>query len=107
MNSLILYISLGVYVVMGFVAFFAVYRDKRIAQRNARRLKAVSRIPERTLHLLELLGGVIGSWIGQRVFRHKTQQRMYQNTFWVILALHVIGWIAFLAFLYMQSRAGA
>ena len=102
MNQTVLFISLGIYVVMGFVAFFAVVRDKRIAQRNARRLKAISRIPERTLHILELLGGVIGSWIAQRVVRHKVQQRAYQTAFWIIFGIHVIGWIIALAIIYAQ-----
>lgn len=98
----VLLISLAVYGVMGFFSFFAVMRDKRIAERNARRLKAVARIPERTLHILELLGGVIGSWIGQRVFRHKVQQRAYQTAFWAIFAVHIVGWIIYLAVTYAQ-----
>ncbi|MGB1251779.1 MAG: DUF1294 domain-containing protein [Candidatus Promineifilaceae bacterium] len=104
MNRTVLLITLGIYAVMSFFAFFAVMRDKRIAQRNARRLKAISRIPERTLHTLEFLGGVLGSLLAQQVFRHKTQQRAYQNIFWMIFAAHIIGWIIYLAVMYLQSR---
>lgn len=102
MNRTVLLISLGIYVVMGFFSFYAIVRDKRIAQRNARRLKAISRIPERTLHTLELFGGVIGSWIAQRVVRHKVQQRAYQTAFWIIFAIHVIGWVIALVVVYMM-----
>ena len=102
MNRTVLLITLGIYAVMSFFAFFAVMRDKRIAQRNARRLKAISRIPERTLHMLELLGGVIGSFIAQRVFRHKVQQRAYQNIFWGIFAIHILAWIIYFAVMYAR-----
>ena len=65
-------------------------RDKRIATKNARRLKATPRVPERTLHLLEGLGGWIGSLFAQRTLRHKTQQRAYQLIFWTIVVVHLI-----------------
>ena len=32
------------------------------------------RVPESTLHILALLGGVAGGWAGRRVFRHKSRK---------------------------------
>lgn len=32
------------------------------------------RVPEAVLHLLSLIGGVIGGWAGMLFFRHKTQK---------------------------------
>jgi uncharacterized membrane protein YsdA (DUF1294 family) len=32
------------------------------------------RVPEAVLHVLALIGGVIGAWAGRAVFRHKTQK---------------------------------
>lgn len=82
----------AVYVLMSIVSFITMARDKQIAQRNARRLKATGRVPERTLHVLELLGGWPGSLTAQRIIRHKTQQRAYQVIFWSIVVLHLVGW---------------
>lgn len=58
------------------VAFVAMWRDKRAAERNARRT------PEATLHLIELAGGWPGSLVAQRLFRHKTRKLSYQVVFW-------------------------
>lgn len=57
------------------------------------KLKAANeewRTPEATLHLLELLGGWPGSFIAQRVYRHKTSKKSYQATFWLIVLLYQI-----------------
>lgn len=88
----ILLILLAIYVVMSIISYILFWRDKRIAQRNARRLKEVSRIPERTLHASELLFGWPGSLIAQRTLRHKNAKRPYQIIFWTIVVLHIIGW---------------
>lgn len=58
------------------VAFAAMWRDKRAAERGARRT------PEATLHLIEVAGGWPGSLVGQRLFRHKTRKLSYQAVFW-------------------------
>lgn len=67
---------------ISFIAFTAFGWDKRKAQGGRRR------ISERTLHLLELFGGWPGSYLGQRVFRHKTLKRSYQVYFWLIVFLY-------------------
>lgn len=73
----------------------AVYaHDKRAARRPGAR-----RVPERTLHTLELLGGWPGAWFAQRWLRHKTVKAPYQRTFRSIVALHLLiaiglGWWA-------------
>ncbi|MFN8622937.1 MAG: DUF1294 domain-containing protein [Chloroflexota bacterium] len=46
------------------------------------------RIPELVLHLLALIGGVIGAWAGRIVFRHKTNKPV----FLVVLVIASIIW---------------
>ncbi len=76
----------GAYVVVAMVTSlvaFVVYGwDKRRARTNGRR------VPEKTLHLLALLGGWPGALAGQKAFRHKTQKTGFQIVFWLIVLLH-------------------
>lgn len=80
-------IVLGVYGVMSLFCFIATYRDKR------KSMTRQWRTPERTLHLLELLGGWPGGLIAQQVLRHKTRKLSYQMIFWSIVALHGLVWV--------------
>ena len=48
--------------------------DKRAARRGARR------VPERTLFLLNLAGGVVGAWAVFFLMRHKTRH----ISFWIV-----------------------
>lgn len=52
--------------------FLAYWKDKHLARANA------SRIPEKTLHVMELLGGWPGAFLAQRVLRHKSAKGTYQ-----------------------------
>jgi uncharacterized membrane protein YsdA (DUF1294 family) len=63
--------------------------DKQLARGSYRR------IPENVLHLLALLGGSPGAWVGMRVFRHKTIKGRFRLVFWLIVALQLvlIAWI--------------
>lgn len=64
-------------------AFVAMGWDKYCATRRWRR------IPESTLHGLELIGGWPGSLLAQRLFRHKTVKTKYQVAFWAAAVLNV------------------
>ncbi|MEM7228684.1 MAG: DUF1294 domain-containing protein [Planctomycetota bacterium] len=79
-------IALTWYAALSLVTFIAFAIDKHAARRDR------SRISERTLHTLELLGGWIGSLAGQRWLRHKSRKRSYRLVLWMIIALHIIGW---------------
>jgi uncharacterized membrane protein YsdA (DUF1294 family) len=79
------------YLAMSAVAFAAYRIDKSRAVRGDRR------IPEATLHVIELLGGWPGAWIAQRVFRHKWRKTRYLLVFWGIAAIHVVAWAWWLA----------
>ncbi len=76
------------YALVSIVTFAAYGFDKRRAVRGGQR------IPEHTLHGLELLGGWPGALIAQNVFRHKRRKLTYMLTFFGIVAIHVAIWIA-------------
>lgn len=62
----------------------AVYAwDKVSARRGTRR------VPERTLFLLNFLGGFIGAWLVFLLMRHKTLHR----SFWVVQSLATVLWV--------------
>jgi uncharacterized membrane protein YsdA (DUF1294 family) len=75
------------------VTFFLYRSDKRRAEAGE------WRIPEATLHIVELIGGWPGAFLAQRKFRHKTSKASYQVVFWIIVMLHellavdcLLGW---------------
>jgi len=66
------------------------YSDKRNALKNLRR------VPEKTLHLLELAGGVFANLILMYTIRHKNQKKSYFLYTYLILLLWLV-----LIFLYV------
>ena len=78
--------ALILYAAMSVIAFALYAVDKRRAARGA------WRISEATLHLVEMLGGWPGAWVGQQVLRHKRHKGSYMLIFWAIAGLHVAAW---------------
>jgi len=81
----------GMVSLCGYVVYAA---DKDRARRGERR------IPERSLHLMELLGAWPGGFVAQRHLRHKCSKPSYQAVFWMIVLIHqlvaldfVLGWV--------------
>jgi uncharacterized membrane protein YsdA (DUF1294 family) len=64
---------------------YAVYAADKSAARKRRH-----RVPERTLHLLALLGGWPGALLAQRVLRHKTSKPHFLLVFRLTALLHGI-----------------
>ena len=75
---------LGWVLLSSLIAFVAHGRDKRAARRGRRRT------PERTLHLLELIGGWPGALLAMTVFHHKIRKASY----FLVTALIVLVWTA-------------
>jgi uncharacterized membrane protein YsdA (DUF1294 family)/cold shock CspA family protein len=73
------------------VASFGIYGyDKAQAQSGG------GRVPEVVLHLLSAVGGSPGSFVGMRVFHHKTSKPSFQIVFWIIVAVQaglLVFWI--------------
>ena len=57
---------------LNFLTLFLIALDKRRAQLNQ------SRIPERTLFLLSVLGGSLGTLAGMQLWRHKTRHNSFR-----------------------------
>ncbi len=71
-----------IYIPMSLLSSLLLILDKAGAKLNRRR------ISERTLHTVELLGGWPGSWLTQRLIRHKISKRPYQHIFNRIVITH-------------------
>ncbi len=78
-------------IALGLATFMLYGFDKLEARRFGEGAK--NRVPERLLHLLALLGGFGGGWLGMFLFWHKIRKIW----FWVVLiaatALHLF-WVA-------------
>ncbi len=70
--------------IINLITFFAMFLDKRKAQKGKWRIK------EGTLMLLVLLGGGIGGIAGMYLFRHKTKKLKFTIGFPVILLVQII-----------------
>jgi uncharacterized membrane protein YsdA (DUF1294 family) len=75
------------YGVMSVVTFLAFGLDKSAARGGRRR------VPERTLHLLALLGGWPGTLLAMPVFRHKRRKISFVAVVILIALLHAAGWV--------------
>ena len=74
----------GVVVILMSLFTFSVYGwDKRAAEQGT------NRVSEKSLHLLELLGGWPGAIFGQQFFRHKTQKTLFRFLTYLIAAVHI------------------
>ncbi|MDU9393545.1 DUF1294 domain-containing protein [Pseudomonas sp. zfem002] len=78
------------YGVMSLVCAGLYRHDKRQAVQVGRR------IPERLLHVAELLGGWPGALLAQQLWRHKTRKLSYQLPFWLIVLVHQVVWLDWL-----------
>ena len=74
----------GYVLVMSIIGFLSMYIDKRKA------IKHQWRIPEKTLFIIAILGGSIGSNLGMTICRHKTKHWYFVIGMPVILILQII-----------------
>ena len=73
--------------VMNLLGLAVMAVDKNRAKRHA------WRIPEKSLFLVSLLGGSVGTWAGMYLFRHKTKHWYFVIGMPLILAVQVwVGW---------------
>lgn len=77
------------YIALSALSYLMYSLDKSAAQRSAQR------IPESTLHFVDLLGGWPGALIAQQRLRHKTIKASFQFVFWcsVLGNLAIAAWL--------------
>ena len=80
----------GYLLLMNIVGLYVMYSDKR------RAIKHRFRIPERTLFIVSLLGGSIGTWAGMDLFRHKTKHWYFVVGMPLILLCQCVGAVYYL-----------
>ena len=82
-------------IIINIAAFASMGIDKAKAKKQA------WRIPEKTLFLLAIIGGSLGSIIGMQTFRHKTKHWYFK---WGMPAIFVLQ-VALAVFLYYRMGA--
>lgn len=70
-TSPVIVVLIGWYLALSCLAFLVFAHDKRAARKHR------SRVPERRLHLLELLGGFPGAWLAIFMFHHKSSKASF------------------------------
>jgi len=78
---------LSAYGTLSLTAFVAYGWDKLQAKRGG------WRVPEKNLHVLALIGGFAGAFLGMRVFRHKTKHPMFAVMIGVSVVVHGGVWV--------------
>lgn len=70
--------------IVNIIGFLSMGFDKFKAKHN------MWRTPENTLLLIPLLGGSVGSYLGMRIFRHKTLHPQFKYGIPVLFVINVI-----------------
>jgi uncharacterized membrane protein YsdA (DUF1294 family) len=78
------YIVAGYLILMNVIGLLIMGVDKAKAKKHA------WRIPERTLFLVSVLGGSVGTWVGMYLFRHKTKHWYFVIGMPAILVVQVV-----------------
>lgn len=58
--------------------------------------KGKSRISEKKLHLLSLVGGSPFAFLAQKIFHHKTKKKIFRRVFYLIILFQIIVIIIYL-----------
>ena len=66
-------------------------------------LKEQRRISEKTLHILALMGGWPGAYIGQQIFRHKISKKNFRRRLFLTAFINVMMLSSFLVLKYQQG----
>jgi len=70
------------------VVVYAVDKAAARSGKDERGQSKSARVDELALHLMALLGGVVGGWIGRHAFRHKTRKPVFGVVLGLATFLH-------------------
>ena len=79
MKYLLIYLG-----IINLIGLFSMFLDKQKAKRGK------WRIPEKTLFLLAIIGGSLGTTLGMHVFRHKTKHWYFKFGMPMILIVQIV-----------------
>ena len=74
-----------IYLIIGVISFYRYWRDKRAAE------EGTWRSSENSLHLGDLVFGIVGGLLAQAVLRHKVSKPQFAAVSGGIAALHIVG----------------
>lgn len=77
------------YSILSGITFFTYALDKSFAVKGQRR------IPETSLHIMELAGGWPGALVAQDLIRHKNRKTRFQIVFWLVMVMNCAAMIGF------------
>jgi uncharacterized membrane protein YsdA (DUF1294 family) len=86
--------------VINSIVLFLYGIDKKSAQHNG------LRISENTFHILTIMGGTLGAFLGQRLFRHKILKRSFQDAFRLIVAIQLLALFVGIFFVAIAHQPG-
>ena len=96
------FLIIGWYLALSAVSASLYAIDKRRAIHNRSRERK-RRIPERRLHLVDLLGGWPGGLAARQLFRHKRDKRVKGRFVWTsraIVGFHILVWALVVLLIY-------
>jgi uncharacterized protein len=71
-------------ILLNFIGFLSMYIDKEKAKKGKWRIK------ESTLLLIAIIGGSIGSYLGMKTFRHKTNHAKFKYGIPLIIIIQLV-----------------
>lgn len=83
-------ISIGELIFLGFIGVMSLIGFGSMVVDKYKATKGLWRIPEKTLLLIAICGGGIGSFLGMQMVRHKTKKTAFQ----IILPITAIAYFA-------------
>ena len=81
--KMLMLLVLGYHLVVSAYSFYLYGLDKRRSVLGGRR------VPEKTLHTVDLMGGWFGGLAARRLLAHKTAKRRFVVGFWLSAVGHV------------------
>ncbi len=80
--------------IMSLAGFITMWVDKKAARKHRRR------IPEKVLFGIAIFGGALGSYLGMRVFHHKTRHKRFSVGLPILMLVQITILIYLYAFNY-------